>query len=202
MRSRERWRAAVTKRNLRPLGRPHNLVHGGGEVGHDGRAEDARLRDVRAPRARLHQDAAAPEGTRRLDVAWAVAHERRAPEVDPQRVLRLAQRPSPRLAALTGPGDLGVVRAEVCGVDPRAVRGEQLAEALLHGVVSRHIVQPARDPRLVAPRDDEEARGVEPPDRLTRPGEQPGAPGLVPEAWVLENRAVPVEEDRPSHRAL
>src|SRR2546426_8833055 len=115
MRSRERRRTAVTKRNLRPLGRPHNLVHGGSEVGYDGRTEDARLRDVRAPRARLHQDAASPEGARRLDVAWAVAHERRAPEVDPQRVLRLAQQPRPRLAALTVPGDLGVVRAEEIG---------------------------------------------------------------------------------------
>src|SRR2546426_2995191 len=75
-RSRAGRRTAVTKRNLRPLGRPHNLVNGRNEVAHDGRAEDARLRDVRAPRARLHQDAASPEGTRRLDVAWAVAHER------------------------------------------------------------------------------------------------------------------------------
>src|SRR5437870_12895847 len=113
MRSRERWRAAVTKRNLRPLGRPHNLVHGGGEVAHDGRAEDARLRDVRAPRARLHQDAAPPEGAGRPDVAGAVAHDRRAPEVDPQRALRLAEQPRARLAPLAGPRDPGVSRAEL-----------------------------------------------------------------------------------------
>src|SRR2546422_11264302 len=101
-RSRAGRRTAVTKRNLRPLGRPHNLVHGRSEVAHDGRAEDARLRDVRAPRARLHQDAAPPEGAGRLDVAGAVAHERRAAEVDPQRGLRFAEQPRARLATLAG----------------------------------------------------------------------------------------------------
>src|SRR2546427_7581222 len=105
--------------------------------------------------------------------------------------IRLASRSSDDMSALT----VSPRRAEVGGVDARAVRGEQLAEPPLHGVVGRRIVQPARDPRLVADRDDEEAGGVEPPDRLARAGEQAGAAGLVQESGVLENRGVPVEED-------
>src|SRR6185436_6606781 len=148
------------------------------------------------PLARGHQNAVAAQRQRRLDVGQPVADPPRPREVDVERFLRLEKQLRARLAALARPGEGGMVRAKPRAVDVSAVAFEQLDHPALHGRVVLHRVEPARDSRLIADGDDEEAVLVEPANCVGDAGKQLHFAGLVQVSGILDDRAVAVEKDR------
>src|SRR6266542_1652361 len=88
------------------------------------------------------------------------------------RGLRVPKQLEARLAAIAGSRELGVMRAEVRGVEVGAVCGEQVGQAALHRRVRGPVVQAACDARLVRDRDHDPAGVVQLMNRLAGAGEE------------------------------
>ena len=88
------------------------------------------------------------------------------------------------------------MRAQVGAIKACAVRREQCAESLLHRFVVGNREAAARDTRLVGDNDDAVAGVVEPPNRLGGTRQQLDLVRLVQKSWILDDRAVAIEEDR------
>jgi hypothetical protein len=86
------------------------------------------------------------------------------------------------------------MRAVVGGVEPRALRREQLGGARRHALVVGGGDQPARDPALVRNHYGDHPGGVERPHRGRGPGEDHHTAGITQVVAVLDQRAVAVEE--------
>src|SRR5439155_4199093 len=122
--------------------------------------------------------------------------------------LRLTEQPWAGFAAVAGfppprSCDVRPMRTEIVAIDACALRRGQLGEtALQSGVVVGRVVA-ARDSRLVAHHDDDEAALIQAADRLARAREQFYPIGLVQISGVVDNRAVAVEEGRAlTHEGL
>src|SRR6267378_2717729 len=136
-----------------------------------------------------------------LNVGKAVAYPPGAREVDVERLLRLLKELGAGLPAVAGTAELRMMRAEVVGVDVRALLLQQFDQPPLHGRVVLYGVEPACDTGLIGDDNDEETALVEPFDGAGGAGKECDLARLMQESRVVDDRAVAIEKDRSASHA-
>ena len=95
-----------------------------------------------------------------------------------------------------------MVRTVEPGVDGRAAAGELGGEVRVHVADERLAEQPARDAGLVGDHDEGEAGPAQQAERVGRPRVEGHLIEAIEVADVVDERAIPIEEDCWCHRCL
>lgn len=150
---------------------------------------------MQLPLARQDEQASPTQTGGRQYVAQPVTHEPGPFQVDTELCRRIPEELEAGLAALAGPGEVGMMGAERCRIDPGALGLQQFDESLLDAMVVGLGIQSTGDPRLIGDDDHGPPGLIQAVDRLGGTGQQTNRFGFVQVACVFDDGAVAVEEN-------